>query len=272
MVGCAILTAMPVDAYFQHGAGGRFIPTDYARGPWDPDACHAGPPTGLMARASELLVTDKPLVRLLVELARPIPMSGFEVSAAIERNGRAVATTAIDVHDEDRSYARAFGLHVAEADVSVSTHHVEFPPLASAVEGAFPIDVTHDLVGFDQSVRVRYAPELSQGAGGETFMWAEAKVPLLAGEQPSGFQRLCPLADCGNGISWHEGTDRMAFMNADLVVAVHRQPIGTWMASHSTSFWEQSGIGRADALLFDEDGPVGRAMQNLVLRRAGTAR
>lgn len=261
-----------IDAYFQLGAGGRFIPTDYTRGPWDPRACHAGPPTGLMARASELLVTDKPLVRLLVEIARPIPMSGFRVRAAIERNGRTVTTTAIEVHDQDRSYARALGLHVAQTEVPVSTHRVEFPPLASAVDGAFPIDLTHDMIGFDQSLRIRYAPELSQGAGGETFMWAEAKVPLLADEEPSGFQRLCPLADCGNGISWHDGTDRMSFVNVDLVVAVHRQPIGTWMGSHSVSFWEESGIGRADALLFDEHGPVGRAMQNLVLRRAATPR
>ena len=225
-----------------------------------------------MARASEQLVDDKRLVRLLVEMSRPIPMAGFEVSAAIERNGRSVTTTAIEIRDENRSYARAFGLHMAEADVSVSTHHVEFPSLATAVAGAFPIGVAHDLVGFDQSLRIRYAPNLSQGAGGETFMWAEAKVPLLAGEEPSGFQRLCPLADCGNGISWHARTDRMSFVNADLVVAVNRQPTGTWMASHSTSFWEPSGIGRADALLFDESGPVGRAMQNLVLRGTGGSR
>ena len=30
-----------------------FSPTDHARGPWDPDACHGGPPTALLVRALE---------------------------------------------------------------------------------------------------------------------------------------------------------------------------------------------------------------------------
>src|SRR4051812_34010960 len=30
-----------------------FPPTAHARGPWDPTACHGGPPTGLLVRALE---------------------------------------------------------------------------------------------------------------------------------------------------------------------------------------------------------------------------
>ena len=30
-----------------------FVANDVARGPWDPDACHGGPPTGLLVRALE---------------------------------------------------------------------------------------------------------------------------------------------------------------------------------------------------------------------------
>jgi hypothetical protein len=52
-----------------------------------------------------------------------------------------------------------------------------------------------------------------------------------------------------------------------LVIALHRNPHGTWFGAHTVSFWEPNGIGRADAELFDESGPVGRAMQSLVLRR-----
>ncbi|HEY5650934.1 MAG TPA: thioesterase family protein, partial [Acidimicrobiia bacterium] len=67
--------------------------------------------------------------------------------------------------------------------------------------------------------------------------------------------------------SFHEGTETMAFVNADLMVSLHRPPHGTWIGSHTVSFWEPNGIGRADAELFDDTGPVGRAMQSLVLRR-----
>jgi hypothetical protein len=151
-----------------------------------------------MARASERLVGDKSLVRLVVELNRPIPMRAFSIRAVVERSGRTVSTTTIDIHDEDRSYARASGLHLNGHDIGpVATHPVAFPSVASSVEGSFPIGLTHDELAFDKSLDVRYGPAMSHGTGGETFMWARAKVPLIAGEEPSGFQRLCPLADCG---------------------------------------------------------------------------
>lgn len=259
---------MEPTAYFTVDGDGTFRPTAYTRGPWSTDACHAGPPTGLMARASEALVPDKPLVRLLVEITRPIPMAGFRVGSAISRAGRTVTTTRIELHDEERSYASAEGLHLAEGEIGVVTsHHVDVPDPDEAVPGPFPIAPTHGEVAFGDSLEVRYIPGLSQGGGGETFMWARSKVPLLEGERPSPFQAICPLADCGNGISWHEGTETMAFVNADLVISLHRPPDGDWFGSHTVSFWEPNGIGRADAELFDVSGPVGRALQNLVLRR-----
>ncbi len=259
---------MEPSAYFAVAGGDTFRPTDYTRGPWSIDACHAGPPTGLMARASEMLVPDKPLIRLLVEIGRPIPMSGFRIGSVIARTGRTVTTTRIELHDDERSYARAEGLHLAEGEIGVVTsHHVDVLDPADAVPGPFPIAATHDEISFGDSLEVRYVPNMSRGTGGETFMWARSKVPLLDGEEPSPFQAICPLADSGNGISWHEGTERMAFVNADLVVAIHRPPSGDWFGSHTVSFWEPNGIGRADAELFDGSGPVGRALQNLVLRR-----
>ena len=259
---------MEPSAYFTVEGDGTFHPTEYTRGPWNVDACHAGPPTGLMARASEALVPDKPLVRLLVEITRPIPMSGFRIGSVIARTGRTVTTTRIELHDDERSYARAEGLHLSEGEIGpVTSHHVDVLDPADATPGPFPIAPTHDEVAFGDSLEVRYVPGLSQGTGGETFMWARSKVPLLDGEQPSPFQAICPLADSGNGISWHEGTETMAFVNADLVVSLHRPPGGDWFGSRTVSFWEPNGIGRADAELFDESGAVGRALQNLVLRR-----
>ena len=221
-----------------------------------------------MARASEMLVPDKPLIRLLVEIVRPIPMSGFRIGAVIARTGRTVTTTRIELHDDERSYALAEGLHLAEGEIGpVTSHHSDLLDPVDTVPGPFPIAPTHDESFFGHSLETRYAPGMSHGTGGETFMWARSKVPLIADEQPSPFQAICPLADSGNGISWHEGTERMAFVNADLVLSLHRPPRGDWFGSHTVSFWEPNGIGRADAELFDVSGPVGRALQNLVLRR-----
>jgi hypothetical protein len=54
-------------------------------------------------------------------------------------------------------------------------------------------------------------------------------------------------------------------VNADLTINLHREPRGEWFGSRSVSHWQSNGIGLADALIFDEFGPVGRATQTLLL-------
>ncbi|MFC3117469.1 hypothetical protein ACFOHS_00790 [Jhaorihella thermophila] len=82
---------------------------------------------------------------------------------------------------------------------------------------------------------------------------------------PSPIQALCPLADCGNAISRNAELSEMGFMNTDLTLQVHRAPEGRWFASQSVSYWEPTGIGMSHSVLFDRNGPVGAALQTLVL-------
>jgi len=88
---------------------------------------------------------------------------------------------------------------------------------------------------------------------------------LLQGEDPSPIQALCPLADCGNGISWNAPTTEMGFMNTDLTVHIHREPVSDWLASDSISHWQPTDIGMSQSVLYDTQGPVGTALQTLVL-------
>jgi hypothetical protein len=58
----------------------------------------------------------------------------------------------------------------------------------------------------------------------------------------------------------------VSFVNVDLTVALYREPCGEWLGSQSRGYWQNDGLGLADALLFDDDGVVGRALQTLALR------
>ena len=69
-----------------------FQPTSHTRGPWHEDHCHAGPPTALLARAVEQLNPAQRLVRITVNLLRPIPHAGFRITSEITRQGRIVST------------------------------------------------------------------------------------------------------------------------------------------------------------------------------------
>ena len=94
-----------------------FTPTDHARGPWDPDACHGGPPTGLLVRALEQAAPGMRLARVSVDIGRPVPMAGFTIRAEVTRGGRATANTSAAILDGDgKVRATAIGMHLAVAD------------------------------------------------------------------------------------------------------------------------------------------------------------
>jgi hypothetical protein len=72
--------------------GERFVPTNHARGPWDPQALHGGAPAALMTTAFERVEpgAELPIARLGFELLRPIPFVPLSISTRIVRPGRRV--------------------------------------------------------------------------------------------------------------------------------------------------------------------------------------
>ncbi len=255
-------------SFFTTEDGDWFTPTEHTRGPWDVNACHAGPPTGLLARAVEQLIPDKRLIRLTVDLLRPIPFAGFQVRASITRSGRSTAASAASlVNREGKTVAAATSLHMLkQSPIEYPTHTIPSIKPTEANDGPFPIQTLHDKPAFNGSgVQIKY-PDGENSGPGPTTVWMKT-VPLLVSETPSAFQRICPLADCGNAFGRNAEPSEVSFVNPDLTVVLHRDPVGDWLGSQSVGYWEATGQGLADALLFDEHGAVGRALQTMLLKR-----
>lgn len=256
------------NSFFTTDNNSWFNPTNHTRGPWDINACHAGPPTGLIARALENIIDDKRLIRLSVNLQRPIPFSGFSIEAKVERSGRSVATTSANLLNKDgKVIVNASGLHMSTQSPTHNypTHKQTFGSAADATPGPFPIQTLHDQPAFNgNGVQIRY-PTGQDSHPGPTTVWMKT-VPLLENETASPFQRICPLADCGNAFGRNANPAQVSFINPDLTLVLHRDPIGEWLGSQSVGYWEPTGQGLADALLFDEQGVVGRAMQTVLLQ------
>ncbi len=246
-----------------------FIGQDPARGPWSADHCHAGPVAGLIARAVEQAVEDgKFLTRLTIDLVRPVPLSGIRIATDVTRSGRRLATVSAVVRGlDDRICATATSLHLAEAPVgAVPTAPRTRLKLAEATSGSFPVEgLIHGKPCFADFIDIAYPPGESKDPG-PTTLWMKTP-PLLADDDMSSFQRLCPLADCGNGISRNEEIGKLGFMNADLTIVAHRQTTSDWLATTASSDWHDSGLGLATAVLQDEQGPVATALQTLILNR-----
>ena len=257
-------------AFFERD-GAFFVGADSARGPWHPGQLHAGPVAALTARALEQAVgPEKPLARLTLDLIRPAPISGLRFEASVTRSGRTLATSRAEMLDREGVVcATATGLHLAERDLGATpTAPVETLSFAEARIGAFPVnEVAHGEPCFGDAVEIAYPPG-EDGAPGPGAIWMRAPA-LLADETPSSFQRLCPLADCGNAISRNAEIDAFSFVNADLTIVAHRQTTAEWLASRARSEWRSTGIGLSTAVIHDEQGPVATALQTLVLRRSG---
>ncbi len=81
----------PESVFLPEGEG-RYTPTEYARGPWDPRALHGGAPATLIAGAFERMQpgAELPFARLSFSFLRPVPLAPLTLSTRIVRPGRRV--------------------------------------------------------------------------------------------------------------------------------------------------------------------------------------
>ncbi len=258
---------MALESFFDLD-GDHYVARDPARSPWNPDHCHAGPVTAAVAREIERLFgAAKPLVRITVELIRPVPAAGFTVAPEIGRDGKRLATArAVVTGTDGRICANATATLITPVDMPK-------PPTAPSVRWrladarpttfGFP-GKPHDRRSFPECVETRH-PAGHDTAPGPTAIWMRTP-PLLATEPTSAFQRLCPLADSTNAISRNAEATELTFLNTDLTIIMHRQSGSDWFLSDAVSHWQPGGIGLAEAHLHDEDGPVATALQTLILQ------
>jgi hypothetical protein len=90
---------------------------------------------------------------------------------------------------------------------------------------------------------------------------------MVAGEDPSGLQRLAAAADFPNGIASELPWDEYVFINPDLTVYVEREPVGEWIGLDARMRVASGGAGFSEAVLYDSQGRVGRSLQSLYVAR-----
>jgi len=89
---------------------------------------------------------------------------------------------------------------------------------------------------------------------------------LVAGEPPSGIERVAVAADSGNGISAVLDFRRYTFVNSDLTINLLRAAQGEWICIDARTMVGPGGGGIAESRIFDVQGLIGRATQSLNIR------
>ena len=256
----------PTSFYETDGAPDRFRATEWTRGPWSLEHQHGGPPAALLARAVETARSDAAfaVVRFTVEFLRPVPIGPMRVEVEPLKGGRTVERYAARLLSGDTLLLTATALCISERNVALDVAPLNSPPPSSpeTVETyAFPF-FSHPR-GYQIAVDLRYV----RGAWGEPDVtcWLRQRCPLLPDEEPTPLQRTLVAADAGHGIAIPLDPAGHTFVNADLSVHLARPLRGEWVGMESHSVAQPTGIGLCHTRLWDAAGPVGRALQSLVV-------
>ena len=255
---------------------GRFLPTELCRGPWSPDAQHGGPPAALLARAVERFGggDGMQVARLTVELLRPVPLVPLALTARFARPGRKVQLVEAALRAGDVEVARALALRIRRLPLTLPSDLAAAPAPPPAPErGAANLPPWGEVGGgpayHRDAVEHRFVAGGFERPGPATD-WIRLRVPLVAGERTSPLSRVAAAADFGNGVSWVlPRAHGYRFINPDLTIYLHRLPIGEWVCLEALTTVEPHGIGLAESRLWDERGPLGRALQSLLLEGPG---
>jgi hypothetical protein len=252
-----------VSALFVPAGHDTWMPTDLARGPWDPGALHGGPSAALLARAAEPLLAPLQTTRLTVELLRPVPVAPLHVTARLIRDGRKIRIAEARIEHDGTAVATAVAL-------AIRTKHLTVPEQAASLpvgpekgvepdRSLDPYDAFHNKGVQHSFVRGVF------GEPGPATDWIRLRSSLVPDEEPSPLQRVAAAADFGNGISGLDVMNELLFINPDLTIHLNRLPVGEWVCLDSRSRYEPAGIGVAMSDLYDETGPIGHSIQSLLL-------
>jgi Thioesterase-like superfamily len=244
--------------------GDRATPSELTRGPWDPNAQHAGPPSALLARALELCQPreDARMGRVTVEILAPVPIAPLTVSARVARPGRSVELLEASLEGPGGEVMRARGWRLAAGDATADWEREE-PPPGPETGAALEFFPTGEQVGWHTAMEIVFARGRFLDPGPAT-VWMRPRVPLVEGEPISPLQRTMLAADGGNGVSAPLDWSRFIFINTDLTVHLLRPPEGQWVCLDSVTYVD--GLGMTDTALWDERGRIGRAAQSLFVR------
>jgi Thioesterase-like superfamily len=251
--------------------GDSLVPTDLARGPWSPEALHGGPVAAAVARSIEGITGDDglALTRLTLDLVRPVSTAPITVVSRVTRPGRRVQVveSVVTQSDVEVTWARSLRIRVdpnlPPAEASTPEDPAPDGP-ESAVEMASPLQSYPAF--HNRGMEIRFVGGRFDRQGPSTA-WFRLACPVVAGETPTPVQRAVAAADFGNGISAELDFTTDLFINPDLTVSLIRPPVGEWICLDARTRFGSPGIGSAESVLWDEEGRIGRAVQNLFVER-----
>ncbi|RZS43452.1 thioesterase superfamily protein [Herbihabitans rhizosphaerae] len=257
-------------AFFQPLGENRYAASELTAAVWSPDHQHVGPPSALLARELERLPSTVDTAgggtfgRITFEVLGRVPVAEVEVSARVERPGRAVELLVAELVAEGRVALRANAWRIARADTTAVVAGLPEPLPGPDEAKQMPMpDNWHS--GYAKAMEWR-SIHSGMFIPGDATVWVRPLVDLVEGETLTDLQRLLTVADSASGVSSRLDPREWLFINTDLTVHLYRMPAGEWTALDATTILGPDGVGMATSTLHDVHGPLGRTTQALLVR------
>jgi acyl-coenzyme A thioesterase PaaI-like protein len=109
--------------------GNRVETSPNAAGPWDSNMQHGSAPAALVTWAAEAIPTSVPMqiVRVTIDLLRPVPVAPLTVETEVLREGRKIQLCAIRLLADDVVVVRATVLKVRADHLQLPSDIAEAP-------------------------------------------------------------------------------------------------------------------------------------------------
>jgi hypothetical protein len=237
--------------------GDHFVPTVFSQGPWSPEHQFGGAAAALLATVVEAVPSLVPqrVVRLTVDLLRPVPVQPLRAEARVVREGKRIQVLEATLVCQGLEVARCSALRMrlgSLGDIAV--------PRGQGFGGP-PDDAERPFQGPYEEASppgVAGAAEFAFADPDGFFVdptWIRMRVPVVAGRPTEPLAQLAFLSDFASGVG-HPRHLPVTGINADLTVSVVRYPSTEWLCFTGTGWASADGIGLSQASLADPDGVV----------------
>lgn len=253
--------------------GDLLVPTALTQGPWYEHTLHGSAMLAALARAAERHPSsvERQVIRLTVDMMRAAPITPLRIESVTFRSGKSIDHIDLALYADDELCVRGTALRMRTVDLPVDE-----PPMSMPV----PEAPSPDRVIASPFPRLEDAAPSFQDAISvsvdATTVWFRLTVPVVEGEQPSGFTTLATMADWTYAAPYliraaeQNGPPepgRTAFtINADTTVQAYRPLSGSWVGVRTATHIGSRGAGISRADLFDDAGPVGVSTQSVLVR------
>jgi len=250
--------------------GDGLVATAAAGSPWHPALLHGGALSGLLMHRICTRLASWPgfrINRVTMDLLRSGPKATYHVSDFLVRDGGRLKLLAVEARVEDRLICRAEAL-------LQKTHPLTLPAYAprpaqpppgpdnlqeSGIQAMLDAKGLDIPVGFHSRIRLRsLTPWNEQGQGSS---WIHVPMMVIEGEPVTPLTHLGMVVDLGNGVGQLNFGNAVGTINADINLALFRDPVSEWICLKAEAQVQEDGLGVVHSQVFDTQGAVGYIFQ-----------